>query len=78
MILACPCRVSRISIHAPREGGDILANIIAPKPRDFNPRPPRGGRQRYLLQKAMSVFISIHAPREGGDTNLITGMAQGW
>ena len=37
---------TNISIHAPREGGDI-ENVIYQKPgRDFNPRPPRGGRQQ--------------------------------
>ena len=33
-----------ISIHAPREGGDILLVTRSPLHRDFNPRPPRGGR----------------------------------
>ena len=35
-----------ISIHAPREGGDVLEvryEVITYL--DFNPRPPRGGRQ---------------------------------
>ena len=33
---------------------------------DFNPRPPRGGRQRRAAGEA-GQRISIHAPREGGD-----------
>ena len=33
-----------ISIHAPREGGDISAAQLAAVKPDFNPRPPRGGR----------------------------------
>ena len=34
-----------ISIHAPREGGDIAPNNSSLKPNgNFNPRPPRGGR----------------------------------
>ena len=35
-----------ISIHAPREGGDIgkmLYNLVKI---NFNPRPPRGGRRK--------------------------------
>ena len=34
-----------ISIHAPREGGDKLYYRIAVITINFNPRPPRGGRQ---------------------------------
>ena len=37
--------------------------------RDFNPRPPRGGRHGCLLQLVERLPISIHAPREGGDSN---------
>ncbi len=33
-----------ISIHAPREGGDTASEGRALKERNFNPRPPRGGR----------------------------------
>ena len=56
-----------ISIHAPREGGDGASPPTAPGAGDFNPRPPRGGRQ---LPKELFIVhqdISIHAPREGGD-----------
>ena len=35
-----------ISIHAPREGGDIAATACACRSVNFNPRPPRGGRLR--------------------------------
>ena len=35
-----------ISIHAPREGGDPLGRYTTSTPqRNFNPRPPRGGRR---------------------------------
>ena len=35
-----------ISIHAPREGGDFrLDHRYSFRTWDFNPRPPRGGRQ---------------------------------
>ena len=35
-----------ISIHAPREGGDGHADGALAQAGHFNPRPPRGGRQR--------------------------------
>ena len=35
---------TKISIHAPREGGDIFYGRSAYFPWYFNPRPPRGGR----------------------------------
>ena len=38
-------------------------------PRDFNPRPPRGGRPLAEESAAVSQ-ISIHAPREGGDPKI--------
>ena len=34
----------KISIHAPREGGDRTQKKEQHKKKDFNPRPPRGGR----------------------------------
>ena len=36
-----------ISIHAPREGGDAQNIPDDLKDRDFNPRPPRGGRHPW-------------------------------
>ena len=56
-----------ISIHAPREGGDIAGRKIETGAKDFNPRPPRGGRRLRLRDFCSFVVISIHAPREGGD-----------
>ena len=35
-----------ISIHALREEGDHRSDSVRPLQRDFNPRPPRGGRRR--------------------------------
>ena len=37
------------------------------KRRNFNPRPPRGGRQTYCLRSLSPEQISIHALREEGD-----------
>ena len=56
-----------ISIHAPREGGDVDWRKIPDIPGDFNPRPPRGGRLRWVYARIRTLMISIHAPREGGD-----------
>ena len=39
-----------------------------PSIKDFNPRPPRGGRHSQHAQKSRVKAISIHAPREGGDS----------
>ena len=36
--------------------------------KNFNPRPPRGGRQCYNMCHGRYPMISIHAPREGGDS----------
>ena len=38
---------THISIHAPREGGDALIDQPLTRQADFNPRPPRGGRQQF-------------------------------
>ena len=57
-----------ISIHAPREGGDLIdqpAHLLCIV--NFNPRPPRGGRQKEKEIFSDADIISIHAPREGGD-----------
>ena len=58
----------RISIHAPREGGDqnICLNCHATACY-FNPRPPRGGATSSASSPYSAQNISIHAPREGGD-----------
>ena len=56
-----------ISIHAPREGGDLVQPVHAPAILISIHAPREGGDSLY---KAVAVFsrISIHAPREGGDT----------
>ena len=63
-------QLMRISIHAPREGGDkfvftrskgILISIHA----------PREGGDEYDPIENYNRFISIHAPREGGDFMLM-------
>ena len=61
-----------VSIHAPRAGGDAVANIIGINQSGFNPRPPRRGRQGVGCIIELIKFVSIHAPRAGGDCMLIT------
>ena len=56
-----------ISIHAPREGGDIGLKLALSCSSYFNPRPPRWGRLQVILGYPAKYPISIHAPREGGD-----------
>ena len=58
---------SKISIHAPREGGNFSHRLARRRGRYFNPRPPRGGRLRVAHLFPLEYSISIHAPREGGD-----------
>ena len=59
--------VQPISIHAPREGGDLINSHTAISTNYFNPRPPRGGRLTFFRFNFSQSGISIHAPREGGD-----------
>ena len=57
-----------ISIHAPREGGDVSFGVNGIDADNFNPRPPRGGRRKNSVNGNLQLTISIHAPREGGDS----------
>ena len=56
-----------ISIHALREEGDAAQVTPHEMPRNFYPRPPRGGRPMTVPSAPISVSISIHALREEGD-----------
>ena len=57
-----------ISIHALREEGDLTSFVTAITAKDFNPRPPRGGRLIPEPNSAVYLDISIHALREEGDS----------
>ena len=59
-----------ISIHALREEGDCLGPPFLGRPRNFYPRPPRGGRPAALGFEVVEKGISIHALREEGDGRL--------
>ena len=55
---------SSISIHALREEGDLTAASGSSRPRNFYPRPPRGGRRRiHPCEPAMCRFLSTPSAR---------------
>ena len=56
-----------ISIHAPREGGDIACNVLT-YAGYISIHAPREGGDRNFKNMDTKVVISIHAPREGGDS----------
>ena len=65
----CLC-AGHISIHAPREGSDLILQMVDFLLRQhFNPRSPRGERQEIFAQGTDEDDISIHAPREGSDSD---------
>ena len=61
-----PC--PRISIHAPREGGDAKQHSCIASFGFISIHAPREGGDAGALGTPMTIrMISIHAPREGGD-----------
>ena len=61
---------SSISIHALREEGDCPSWAAVRVPKNFYPRPPRGGRHPSDFYPYVRLYISIHALREEGDAIL--------
>ena len=57
----------RISIHAPREGGDRAATFRAFRLAISIHAPREGGDENGVMGLCGEAGISIHAPREGGD-----------
>ena len=57
----------RISIHAPREGGDGRRRHWRPAQAYFNPRPPRGGRPAIKACQAAHGLFQSTPPARGGD-----------
>ena len=55
----------RISIRAPREGGDPLSKQGNGKPTNFNPRPPRGRRQFFTFKILETKNFNPRPPRGG-------------
>ena len=60
-----PCKP--ISIHAPREGGDLAFLRGVPFLVPISIHAPREGGDDALHHLVQNGGISIHAPREGGD-----------
>ena len=56
-----------ISIHAPREGGDLQATLNLYKQHQISIHAPREGGDIRDTSPIADQRISIHAPREGGD-----------
>ena len=54
-----------ISIHAPREGGDLQNRNTDGSMFDFNPRPPRGGRRQPAEADLYSAYFNPRPPRGG-------------
>ena len=67
-----PCCVvavvkTSVSIHAPREGCDLLLLLVLPLLISFNSRTPGGVRLKRRRTIINAINVSIHAPREGCD-----------
>ena len=59
----------RISIHAPREGGDdTRTGTTRPTVKISIHAPREGGDRACMARTGRPRKISIHAPREGGDS----------
>ena len=61
----CKFHAETISIHAPREGGDLIRDTILSSLVYFNPRPPRGGRRFRFFQPLKLVDFNPRPPRGG-------------
>ena len=60
------CRhYSSISIHAPREGGDVMLYMHIRFCFYFNPRPPRGGRPPPITYIISLKYFNPRPPRGG-------------
>ena len=65
--LAAHMGITRISIHAPREGSDSETSRIAFMQSIFQSTLPVRGATQQAAGKGQRNGISIHAPREGSD-----------
>ena len=59
--------VKGISIHAPREGGDLTRFVPTRVTDIISIHAPREGGDNTIDSNFAQIVISIHAPREGGD-----------
>ena len=60
----------KISIHAPREGGDFTQEEYDYLKSRFQSTPPARGATSDPVLYGERTAISIHAPREGGDIQI--------
>ena len=60
-------KVEKISIHAPRVGGDVGRGHAVKGLAEFQSTPPVWGATAELISMPFKFSISIHAPRVGGD-----------
>ena len=67
------CVIFDISIHAPREGGDRGPAEGQPDRRDFNPRPPRGGRRDANSVGAAANEFQSTPPARGATPYMQSG-----
>ena len=68
---AAEFRHGGISIHAAREGGDVLFSFFCRPPSGFQSTPPVKAATRIPCVFVGQLVISIHAAREGGDLAII-------
>ncbi len=59
-------QIVRVSIRAPREGGDLVIGWISWR-LVVSIRAPREGGDAFALVEYLEDLVSIRAPREGGD-----------
>ena len=62
----------KISIHAPREGGDACFFCLSCPLEHFNPRPPRGGRHFCVSLQKMKTQFQSTPPARGATTKQFT------
>ena len=65
--LPMPQKHGQFQSTPPARGATGLPFLADNDIKNFNPRPPRGGRRPSVSLSAVPTGISIHAPREGGD-----------
>ena len=67
MLLVSKSLISKVSIHAPREGCDGASRFQELDLKGSNSRTPGGVRLGDITAVVEVVVVSIHAPREGCD-----------
>ena len=63
-------QATKISIHAPREGGDIDSSRTREENSDFNPRPPRGGRPIDTHEQCGQDLFQSTPPARGATQHI--------